>query len=121
MPGAVIYTSTKFAVQGFLQALYEELRQEGYGDVVHCTIVHPYFVSTRNDLMAAVNLRFPAITINETANETVNAMLRNEQQVAIPRSAAFLTSLIRLLSFKNQQLFRDYILKENEWKTVKNS
>lgn len=121
IPGAVIYTSTKFAVQGFVQALYEEIRQEGYGDVVHCTTVHPYFVSTRNDLMAALNLRFPAVTVNQTANETVNAMLRNEQQVAIPRLAVFLTSLIRSLSFKNQQLFRDYILKENEIITFRNN
>lgn len=57
MPGAVIYSSTKFAVRGYIEALAEELRQEGYGDSIHFTTVHPYFVSTRKDLMEAVNLR----------------------------------------------------------------
>lgn len=114
MSGAAIYTSTKFAVHGFVQSLYEELRQEGYGDVIHCTTVHPYFVSSRNDLMSSLNLRFPPITVEETANETVNGMLRNERQVAIPKSAFFLASIIQLFSFKNQQLFRDYLLKEKD-------
>lgn len=57
IPGAVIYSATKFAVQGFTEALAEELRQEGYGDQIHFTSVHPYFVSTRKDLMEAVSLR----------------------------------------------------------------
>lgn len=115
LAGAAIYTSTKFAVQGFVQSLSEELRQEGYGEVIHCTTVHPYFVSSRNDLMAALNLRFPPITVEETANETVKGMLRNEQQVFIPTSALFLATIIRSVSFKNQQLFRDYILKEKNF------
>lgn len=114
MSGAAIYTSTKFAVHGFVQSLYEEIRQEGYGDVIRCTTVHPYFVSSRNDLMAALKLRFPPITVEETAIETVNGILRNEQQVCIPKSALFLASIIQSLSFKNQQLFRDYILKEKD-------
>lgn len=57
MPGAVIYSSTKFAVRGYLEALAEELRQEGYGDCIHFSTVHPYFVATRKDLMDALNLR----------------------------------------------------------------
>lgn len=57
MPGAVIYSSTKFAARGYIEALSEELRQEGYGDCIHFTTIHPYFVSTRKDLMEAINLR----------------------------------------------------------------
>lgn len=57
MPGAVIYSSTKFAARGYIEALAEELRQEGYGDSIHLTTIHPYFVSTRKDLMKAINLR----------------------------------------------------------------
>lgn len=97
-----------------MEALYEELRQEGYGDVIHCTTVPPYFVSSRNDIMSAIDLRFPPVTVKETANETVNAILRNEPKVAIPRSVLFLTSFIRSLPLRNQHLVRDYILREKE-------
>lgn len=61
MPGAVIYSSTKFACLGYIQALAQELRQEGYGDCINFTSVHPYFVSTRKDLMEALNLRWAAV------------------------------------------------------------
>lgn len=57
MPGAAIYSSTKYASRGFIEALAEEIRQEGYGNCIHLSSVHPYFVSTRKDLMAALNLR----------------------------------------------------------------
>lgn len=111
MPGAVIYTSTKFGVHGFIRALHEELRQEGK-DFIKLTSVHPYFVSTRKDLMDAVNLRFPVVTAEETANITVDAILRNELIVAIPRFNVWLSTVVNLLSFANQSLLRDHVLKE---------
>lgn len=58
MPGAVIYTSTKYAVKGYVEALAHELRQEGYEDCVRFTSTHPYFVSTRKDMMDALSLRW---------------------------------------------------------------
>lgn len=57
MPGAAIYSATKYAVRGFIEALSEEIRQEGFGDCIHFSTVHPYFVSTRKDLMTTLNLR----------------------------------------------------------------
>lgn len=102
-----------------MQALYEEIRQDGYGDVVHCTSVHPYFVSTRKDLMDWLKLRFPPITAERTANEAVDAMLRNELQVSVPSWNMSLLTMFKILSFKNQQLIRDYILKENDTYNIK--
>lgn len=57
MGGAVVYSSTKSAAHGLYDAFREELRQEGYGDCIYITRSHPYFVSTRKDLMEAINLR----------------------------------------------------------------
>lgn len=54
VPGAVLYTSSKFALLGLSEALSEELRQDGYGDSIHVTSVHPYFVATRADLMKII-------------------------------------------------------------------
>lgn len=119
IPGSVIYSSTKFAVQGFVQALYQEIRQEGYGDVVHCTSVHPGLVSTRKGFLEAFNFRVLPITAERTANETVNAMLRNKQQVSIPSWNIYLTMILGLLSFRNQDLIRDYVLMEKVAYNVK--
>lgn len=113
MPGAVIYTSTKFAVNGFIQALHQELRQEG-NDFIKLTSVLPYFVSTRKDLMEAVNLRFPMISAEEVADVTVDSILRNELIVSIPRKNLWISALVSFLSSSNQSLIRDYILKEKE-------
>lgn len=59
IPGGTIYSSTKYALRGFAEALAQELRVDGYGNCIHITGVHPYFVATRKDLMDAVkDLRF---------------------------------------------------------------
>lgn len=113
MPGAVIYTSTKFAVNGFIRALYEELRQEG-NDFIKLTSVLPYFVSTRKDLMDAVNLRFPVISAEEVADVAVDSILRNELIVSIPKSNLWISALVNFLPLSNQSLIRDHVLKEKE-------
>lgn len=117
MPGAVIYTATKFAVNGFIRALYEELRHEG-NDFIKLTSVLPYFVSTRKDLTEAVNLRFPVISPEEVADVTVDSILRNELTVSIPKSNFWLSTLVNLLPLSNQSLVRDYVLKERETRQV---
>lgn len=59
IPGGIVYTTTKFAVRGFSEALDQELRLDGFGNYIHVTAVHPYFVATRKDLMdCAAKLRF---------------------------------------------------------------
>ncbi len=117
MPGAIIYTSTKFAVNGFIQALHEELRQEG-NDFIKLTSVLPYFVSTRKDLMEAVNLRFPVISAEEVADVTVDSILRNEFTVSIPKFNWWISAIVNLLSLENQSLIRDHVLKEKETRKV---
>lgn len=51
LSGAILYASSKFALLGFSESLSEELRQDGFGDSIHVTSAHPYFVATRADLM----------------------------------------------------------------------
>lgn len=118
MPGAVIYSATKFAIQGFVEALSEEMRQEGFGDCLHFTSVHPYFVSTRKDLMEAINLRFPAISAEHTAKCAVDALLRNKRSVVMPEADRFLTKLLRCFPIKVQHVFRDHVLRERETKRM---
>ena len=55
--GGVVYSSTKFGVRGFTEALAQELRIDGHGDYLNVTGVYPYFVATRKDLMDTIQLR----------------------------------------------------------------
>lgn len=117
MPGAIIYTSTKFAVNGFIRALYEELRHEG-NDFIKLTSILPYFVSTRKDLMEAVNLRFPVLSAEEVAEVAVDSILRNELTVTIPKRNLWLSGIVNLLPLANQCLIRDRIFKEKETRKI---
>lgn len=109
----MIYSATKYAVNGFIQALHEELRQEG-NDFIKVTSVLPYFVATRKDLMQAVNLRFPVLSAEEVAAVAVDSILRNEIVVSVPKFNWWLSVLVNLLSMSNQGLIRDHVLRERE-------
>lgn len=116
-PQLILYSAAKFGIQGLLQSLQEEMRHEGYGDI-HCTTVHPYFVSTRQDVMDAVTLRFPPVTPERTADETINAMLRNESIATVPGYLIYLVKMMQLLPVRCQQLCRDYILQEQTSRAI---
>ncbi|XP_055855269.1 uncharacterized oxidoreductase SSP0419-like [Episyrphus balteatus] len=119
IPGAIVYTATKYAVTGLMLALEEELRQEGSKNNIDFTTVHPYFVSTRLDLMNLLNLRFPAITAEYTAKEIVKGIIHRKRRVVIPHFDVFLTALLPSLPYMVQWLVRDHILREPETRIVK--
>lgn len=115
MGGAVIYSSTKGAMHNFLIALKEELRQEG-NDCIKCTSILPYIVSSRKEIADAANFRFPLLSPEYTAKIAVDATLRNELMVTIPRSFFWLIYLMNALPFTVRMLARDFILKEKAMK-----
>lgn len=119
IPGAIVYTATKYAVTGMMLALEEELRQEGSKHNIDFTTVHPYFVATRLDLMNLLNLRFPAITAEYTAKEIVKGIIHRKRRVVIPHFDIFLSGLLRYLPYLVQCLVRDYILKEPQSRIIK--
>lgn len=101
-----------------MEGLSAELRQEGLGDDIHFTTVHPYFVSTRQDIMDAVNLVYPPVTTERVANETVDAMLRNESAISVPQFLYYSASLFRIMPDRVQGYIRDYLLCEKGVKQV---
>lgn len=58
------------------------------------------------------NLLGPIIDVVTAADETIDAILRNEQIVSIPRPDLFLSNFIKLISLKNQELVRAFVLSE---------
>ncbi|XP_055904059.1 uncharacterized oxidoreductase SSP0419-like [Eupeodes corollae] len=119
IPGAIVYTATKYAVTGLMLGLEEELRQENHENGIDFTTVYPYFVSTRLDLMNILNLRFPAISAQVTAKETVKGIINRKRRVVIPYCDAFLSGFFRNLPYYVQCLVRDFILREPESRIIK--
>lgn len=56
-PYVTTYSSTKFAVIGFMSSLTEELISEGHNSYIKTTWICPHFVNTRKDFIDSCNLR----------------------------------------------------------------
>ncbi|KAG4070949.1 hypothetical protein HA402_001386 [Bradysia odoriphaga] len=109
--GAVIYSATKGAMQNFIVALNEELRQEG-NDCIKCTSILPFMAATRKDIIDAAHVRLPIISPTYVARVAVNAILRDQLMVSAPRSYLWLIQWMNLLPFSVQMLVRDIVMKE---------
>lgn len=131
---SALYSSTKFAINGLMQALAHDLRLEGHMDSVKLTTVFPYFVNTRLDLMNAIKLRyfvhnfymaavvllcplyvcrFPPLDPDLLGKEIVDGILKNQTEIFLPKYVPILLSWFKAFSEKNQHLIRDHVLKES--------
>lgn len=116
LPGAILYSTTKFAVRGFNESLLQELRVDDFDDIVHVTTVYPTYVATRKDLVDALQVRFQLIDPKTVANRAVDGMLRNKMRVCVPAMSYWATAFSPFLPRKVQNLTRDLILREKEGK-----
>jgi len=53
----ILYSSTKAAITMLMRSLREELRFNSLSDFINLTVVHPYFIATRQDIYNAIDLR----------------------------------------------------------------
>lgn len=97
MPLGTVYSTTKTAVQRFMECLHEELYCYGHQNYVHLSTVFPGFIATRKEL---TNLLDDApefhrrLTVKKVANAVVKGMLRNQRDITVP---AYLDSMARTL------------------------
>lgn len=63
--------------------------------------------------------RFPAITAEETADITVDGLLKNKLTIVAPKMDGFFVGMIQCLPEKIKHLVRDYILFERQSKMFK--
>lgn len=114
-PWAVVYSTSKFAVNGFMAALTEQLRLQGYADQIQTTCVCPYYTATRKDIVSFLQKpRFELLTTEYTARTAVNGILRNESTVSVPPLMDFGLKFTNLFPLKVQQLIRDCLMREYE-------
>uniref|UniRef100_A0A1Q3FMU7 Short-chain dehydrogenase/reductase 3 n=1 Tax=Culex tarsalis TaxID=7177 RepID=A0A1Q3FMU7_CULTA len=114
-PWAVVYSTSKYAVNGFMAAVTEQLRLQGFSDKIQTTCVCPYYIATRKDIVEFLKKpRFKLLTTEHTARVIAKGILRNEVTVAIPPFFDLGVKIMQLFPVKVQQLVRDYIIREYE-------
>jgi all-trans-retinol dehydrogenase (NAD+) len=51
----VAYSASKYGVTGLMDGLHEELSINNLDNEIHTTCCHPYFISTRQELIESIN------------------------------------------------------------------
>jgi len=94
----VDYCSSKFAAVGFDEALRTELLTDGRVNI-KTTVVCPYFV--RTPLFDGIKSKvLPVLEPEDVANETINAILTNDEICIVPRHLSFLMMIKAFLPVK---------------------
>lgn len=109
LPGAGIYTATKYGIIGFMEALRSELRLSDC-DYVRTTVANTYMMKTSGDLHllsdAGISSSYPGLPTTYVSEKIVRGMLLNERMVYVPKIFALSVWLLRLLPTK----WQDYML-----------
>lgn len=98
IPIGITYSTTKAAVKSFMDVLYEELHCYGHEKYVRLLTVLPGFIATRKELTDMLDKSFefvPRLTVEEVADETVVAMLKNKREIILPRIMGLITFIIK--------------------------
>ncbi|CAO1430886.1 unnamed protein product [Diamesa tonsa] len=101
-PMATVYCATKYGVDGFMNALYDELCVKDQDDFIKLTTAYPNFINTRKDLADMLDKLgdvSPRMTPAYTADAMVKALLQNKRSILIPFSSNFMT-LVQVLPDK---------------------
>lgn len=96
-PEGVLYSTTKFAVRGFMESLALQLHMDGHGDFVKTTTVFPYFVDTRPCIKIVVNdglMLNKMYSAEECGRIVVKAVLKEKEIVTLPGFAQFFLYLL---------------------------
>ncbi|XP_071859663.1 firelighter [Bombus fervidus] len=107
----VAYCSSKFAVRGLMEALYEELRLDNKYTNIRFTTIYPFYVDT--GLARDPKYRFPyifgVVSPGYAAGEIIKAVRRNYTEYSIPRCLLTLNSINRLVPESAMRLILDFL------------
>ncbi|KAG5676035.1 hypothetical protein PVAND_005890 [Polypedilum vanderplanki] len=106
-PHSINYSSTKFAVTGFMLALKEYLRKEKFENIFTTTIF-PNVIATNKHVVETVNSKNATIlTPEETSKLIVDAIINRASFVTIPSYFSIGIPFFNLFPFWLQHLIRD--------------
>ncbi|XP_072939320.1 17-beta-hydroxysteroid dehydrogenase 13-like isoform X2 [Epargyreus clarus] len=108
----VPYCGTKFAVRGMMEALHEELREDPRDfSGIKLTCICPYIVDT--GLCKNPKIKFPSlmkiISPQEAADNIVDAVRRNYNEITIPSSLYYVNQICRTLPRSVPLHLKDYL------------
>lgn len=81
------YSTSKFAVRGFMESLKSDLHREGHDSYIHTTTAYPWFIDTREFIQEFTSqmykhcYKFKPIFV---AKKIVDGVARNEKEVVVP-------------------------------------
>ncbi|XP_055311358.1 uncharacterized oxidoreductase YoxD-like [Sitodiplosis mosellana] len=128
MSMAVTYTTSKYAVKGFMDALNQESRHEGWG--VKTLTIFPHICSTRKEIIDYVKRivdpttleRVGLLTPVEVGRVTVEAIRDGSRYATVPRFYLFVGKFLQALPSKVQDIADDmYMPRVNSKKTYTTS
>ncbi|CAG2109440.1 unnamed protein product [Medioppia subpectinata] len=98
----VDYCASKFAIIGLMEALEMELRQNEINDGIKLTTICPLAMTTGmfKKPRSRFNWIFPVIDAKYVAKETVNAILRNQTLITVPKNALYFYGLGKIVPLK---------------------
>lgn len=82
-----MYTTTKFGLRGFQEALSLELFRNGHSDYIKTTTICPYFVNTIPFISNVVNkgMHFKLLySVGDCGNVAIDGILGNKEVVTLP-------------------------------------
>jgi short-subunit dehydrogenase len=85
-PMSTVYSATKFGVDGFMNALYDDLCMDDNDENVRLTTAYPYFINTRKELGEMIDECediLPRMAPEYVADEVVKAVLMRKRKITI--------------------------------------
>lgn len=97
-PEAVMYSTTKFGVRGFMEALSMQLFVDGHDDYIKTTTVFPYFIDTqpfiREVVEKGLKIKNKMYTSEECGRAIVDGLLKEKETVTLPEIAYYFTYIL---------------------------
>ena len=110
-PNLVPYCASKFAVKGFMDALFLEMRATNPGANIQMTTIHPFVVDT--GLAQKPRSRFdnliPITKPEDAAAKIITAMLRNYEYEFIPGFLCTVSAITKIIPRKGQLALMDFL------------
>ncbi|CAO1430484.1 unnamed protein product [Diamesa hyperborea] len=104
-PMATAYCATKYGVDGFMNALYDELCVLNQDEFIILTTAYPGAINTRKsftDMLDKLGYVLPRMTPAYAADAMVNALLQNKRSIIFP----FSTQIMRTVHLLGRELSR---------------
>ena len=110
-PNLVPYCASKFAVKGFMDALFLEVRASSPEANINMTTIHPFVVDT--GLAQKPRSRFqkfiPFTKPEAAAEKIVSAMRRNSEYEFIPSFLCLISAITKLIPRSGQLALMDFL------------